>query len=171
EDPEFGVGVDAARWFLISSSMDSPINFDLDLAVSQSEDNPVFYVQYAHTRCCSLLRRAQEAGMGVESLAPITREGQLVFSEPEERLLLLALLELPDEIAQAARERAPHRICRYAERLARLFSRFYDACRIVALLNDQPQLAYARLQLVKATRQSLKNLLTGILKISAPTSM
>jgi arginyl-tRNA synthetase len=171
EDPEFGVGVDAARWFLISASMDSPINFDLDLAVSQSEDNPVFYVQYAHTRCCSLLRRAQEAGMDPEELFPIAKGDQLLFTEPEERLLLMGLLELPDEIALAARERAPHRICRYAERIARLFSRFYDACRIVSLFGEHPDLAYARLQLVKATRQSLYNLLTGILKITAPTVM
>jgi len=171
DDPEYGVGVDAARWFLITASMDSAINFDLDLAVTQNDENPVFYVQYAHTRCCSLLRRAEELGLDSQRLAPIASGETLLFRDPEERLLLLGLLACPDEIALAAQDRAPHKLCRYAERLARLFSRFYDTSRILSIVETEPDLAYARLQLVKATRQVLHNLLVGILGISAPTMM
>ncbi len=174
EDDEIGVGVDAARWFLLSNSMDTAINFDLDLARDrESLENPVVYAHYSHARCCTLLRRIEaEAQLDRSGLAPILNDqGKLLFVQPEERILLLRLLALPDEIQFAAQERAPHRIIRYTESLASDFNKFYDECRIFPLLQDDPPLALARLQLVKATRQVLFNLLTGILGISAPESM
>ncbi|MEO0855104.1 MAG: arginine--tRNA ligase, partial [Cyanobacteria bacterium J06648_11] len=96
DDEDIGVGVNAARWFLLSNSANTKIDFDLDLAVKQSNDNPVFYVQYAHTRCCSLLRLAAEAGFTPPAPAAIANEdGTLRFVEPEERTLLTALLRVP----------------------------------------------------------------------------
>ncbi|MFS8893725.1 arginine--tRNA ligase [Synechococcus sp. O70.1] len=172
EDPEIGVGVDAARWFLLSSSMDSPINFDLDLAVKQTFDNPVVYVHYSHARCCTLLRRLQEEEkVKLTDEVALTEQRRLPYREPEERALLLRLLALPDELIAAAEERAPHKIIRYAEAVAADFNKFYDNCRILPLLKEDPLLAQARIQLVQATRQVLFNVLTGILGLSAPESM
>ncbi|MFS8886672.1 arginine--tRNA ligase [Synechococcus sp. H70.2] len=172
EDPEIGVGVDAARWFLLSNSMDSPINFDLDLAVQQTFDNPVVYVHYSHARCCTLLRRLQEEEkVELTNTVTLTEDKKLPYKETEERALLLRLLALPDELIAAAEERAPHKIIRYAEALAADFNKFYDNCRIIPLLKEDPFLAQARIQLVQATRQVLFNVLTGILGLSAPESM
>ncbi len=174
DDEEIGVGVDAARWFLLSNSMDSAINFDLDLARQQdSLDNPVVYAHYSHARCCTLLRRvAEERGIDLTATASImTEDGSLIMPEPEERSLLMRLIALPDELRQAAAERAPHKIIRYVELVASDFNKFYDKCRIYPTLEEDPALAMARLQLVKATRQVLFNALTQILGISAPTSM
>lgn len=172
EDPEIGVGVDAARWFLLSTSMDSPINFDLDLAVKQTFDNPVVYVHYSHARCCTLLRRLQEEEkVELTEKVSLDETAKLPYTEPEERTLLLRLLALPDELIAAAEERAPHKIIRYTEAIAADFNKFYDNCRILPLLQEDPALARARIQLVQATRQVLFNLLTGILRLSAPESM
>ncbi|MDX2272903.1 MAG: arginine--tRNA ligase [Cyanobacteriota bacterium] len=179
EDSEIGVGVDAARWFLLSNSMDSPINFDLDLAVKKTFDNPVVYVHYSHARCCTLLRRIaeeeqidlQDPSQGIPSL--LNQQNQLWYEQPEERTLLLKLLALPDELKIAAQERAPHKVIRYTESVASDFNKFYDNCRLLPLFQSPEtlDLAKARLVLVEATRQVLYNLLTGILGISAPTSL
>lgn len=173
DDEEIGVGVDAARWYLLSNSANTKIDFDLDLAVKQSNDNPVFYVQYAHTRCCSLLRLAAEAGFTPLDLATITdASGQLIFAESEERILLTTLLRIPDALQLAATERATHRVIRTAEEVAIAFHKFYDRCRILgSVMESTPDLAFARLSLVEATRQVLFNLLDGILRIDAPQSM
>ena len=173
DDPEIGVGVDATRWFLLTNSADSQVNFDLDLAVKQSNDNPVFYVQYAHTRCCSLLRMAKEAGLELANPATIVDEdGALLFEEPEERKLLMSLLAVPEQLKRAAEERATHKVTRLAEAIAIDFHKFYDRCRILgSVLQEKPNLAKARLALVEATRQVLFNLLEGVLAIHAPTSM
>ncbi len=174
EDEEIGVGVDAARWFLLTNSMDSIINFDLDLARNrQTLDNPVVYAHYSHARCCTLLRRvAAEKGTDVQArVSLLNPEGDLIFEKPEERILVMQLIAWPDEIKQAAEERAPHKIIRYIQGLASSFNKFYDECRIFPIVDSDPPLAMARLQLVKATRQVLYNALTGILGISAPESM
>lgn len=174
EDEEIGVGVDAARWFLLSNSMDSVINFDLDLAKDKTSlDNPVVYAHYSHARCCTLLRRvAEEKGVDIlPNTSILTEHQELIWVEPEERILLMRLIALPDEIKQAAEERAPHKIIRYVQGVASDFNKFYDTCRIFPLLESDPPLALARIQLVKATRQVLYNTLTGILGISAPESM
>lgn len=171
DDPEFGVGVDAARWFLISNTTDTPINFDLDLAVKQSNDNPVFYVQYAHTRCCSLLKLA-EAATGLIPGPIATEAGELYCETTEERILLLQLLNVPEALRTAALERSPHKVTRLAENVATAFHKFYDHCRILGpVASETPALASARLSLVAATRQVLFNLLEGVLGISAPTEM
>ncbi|MEM9567330.1 MAG: arginine--tRNA ligase [Cyanobacteria bacterium P01_E01_bin.34] len=172
DDPDIGVGVDATRWFLLTNSADSQVNFDLDLAVKQTNDNPVFYVQYAHTRCCSLIRMAKEAGLEVPSAAGISKDGALLFTEPEERKLLMSLLAVPEQLKRAAEERATHKVVRLAEAIAIDFHKFYDRCRILGeVLKETPDLAKARLALVEATRQVLFNLLEGVLAIHAPTSM
>lgn len=174
DDEEIGVGVDAARWFLLSMSMDSPLNFDLDLARDRlSLDNPVVYTQYSHARCCTLLRRLeQERGLDLDPTASILNpSGALLFTEPEERALLMLLLSFPDQLIAAATERAPHKVIRYTELVASQFNKFYDRCRIHPTLDSDPPLALARLQLVKATRQVLGNVLVEILGISAPESL
>jgi arginyl-tRNA synthetase len=101
----------------------------------------------------------------------LTEQQKLPYKEPEERALLLRLLALPDELIAAAEERAPHKIIRYTEAIAADFNKFYDTCRILPLIKEDPPLAQARIQLVQATRQVLFNLLTGILGLSAPESM
>ncbi len=174
DDEEIGVGVDAARWFLLSMSMDSPLNFDLELARDRlSLDNPVVYAHYSHARCCTLLRRLEEEkGLNLDPTASILNPaGELLFTEPEERALLMVLLSFPDQLIAAATERAPHKVIRYTELVASQFNTFYDRCRIHPTLESDPPLALARLQLVKATRQVLCNVLTGILGISAPERM
>jgi arginyl-tRNA synthetase len=173
EDEEIGVGVDAARWFLLSTSMDTTINFDLDLARKATFDNPVVYAQYSHARCCTLLRRmAEERQVDISSsFSIVDPEGNLLFQEPQERILLMRLLTLPDELKRAGEDRAPHRIVYFVEALAAELNRFYDYCMIYPLLDSNLPLAMARVQLVKAARQVLDTVLTQILGITAPRSM
>jgi arginyl-tRNA synthetase len=162
------LGVDAARYALTRYSIDSPIDIDLDLWTRQSNDNPVFYVQYAHARVSSLLRNAAELG--------ITRGSDDSFDptllvEAQEGALLGALGEFPRVIASAAELREPHRIARYLEELAGTYHRFYDACRVLPM-GEEPatDLTAARLWLVEATRIVLSNGL-GLLGVSAPERM
>ncbi len=160
------VGVDATRYFLVARGADTAIDFDLDLAVKESADNPVFYVQYAHARICSIWRMGQEQGLlpadlGKVDLAPLVH--------PDERKLMLDLAQFPDELAAAAIAREPHRVARFAQELATDFHQFYTNCRV---LNEaEPALTAARLALVAASRTVLSNALSGILKISAPERM
>ncbi|HVS68585.1 MAG TPA: arginine--tRNA ligase [Mycobacteriales bacterium] len=160
------IGVDAARYALARYSTDSPIDLDLDLWARKTNDNPVFYVQYAHARISSLLRNAAELG--------ITRgddydAGLLV--EPREGDLLAALGEYPRIVASAAELRGPHRIAHYLEELAGTYHRFYDACRVLPM-GDEPatELTCARLWLVEATRVVLGSGL-GLLGVTAPERM
>lgn len=163
------VGKDATRYLLMQRSPDSTIDFDLELAKNQSSDNPVFYVQYAHARICSIFRTAQQS----EILK--TFEGKLgeanldLLGEPEARRLILKILSYPDELIFAAHVQEPHRLTTYAQELAAAFHSFYKQCRV--LDESQPELSLARLALAQATRQTLHNLLTGIFGISAPESM
>ena len=154
------VGRDAARFFFVMRSADSQMDFDLDLAKRQSAENPVYYVQYAHARIHSLLKMA----------APEDLEGERDWSllkEPAERELIRKLAELPEEIIQAARDREPHRMPRYAMDLAALFHSFYTECRCLV---EDPSLRRARLGLADATRIVLRNTLT-LLGVSAPERM
>lgn len=173
EDEDIGVGVDAARWFLLSTSMDTTINFDLDLARKATFDNPVIYAQYSHARCCTLLRRmAEERQVDItSSFSIVDPDGNLLFQEPQERILLMRLLTLPDELKRAGEDRAPHRIVYFVEAVAAELNRFYDYCMIYPLLESNLPLAMARLQLVKAAQQVLDNVLTRILGITAPRSL
>jgi arginyl-tRNA synthetase len=162
------IGADAARYALTRYSIDSPIDIDLDLWTRQTNDNPVFYVQYAHARVSSLLRNA--ASLGIERGTDDSFDPTLL-SEPQEGRLLGALGDFPRVVASAAELREPHRIARYLEELAGTYHRFYDACRVLPM-GDEPatELTRARLWLVEATRIVLSNGL-GLLGVSAPERM
>ncbi len=154
------VGVDAARFTLVSRSIDATIDFDLDLVKSESQENPVYYVQYQHARTCSILRNAGDRGS-------IEDADFSLLTHESEALLIRKLSEFPDLIEEAARLRAPHRLTHYAQALASQFSAFYRDCRV---LSDDAELSRARLWLVDATRQVLANTVT-LLGVSAPGSM
>lgn len=181
DSPEDAVGPDAARWFILSQSADSSVNLDLDLAVKRDTDNPVYYVQYAHTRACSVFRNLGDYPELLKFLAnlrsgfnPATLIGESGFllDTPEERALILRLINAPDQFRRAAEERAPQILVRYSEELANDFMKFYDRCRILPLLRENPKdaLAYARGVLMVAAKQVLATAL-GLLGISAPESM
>ena len=156
------VGTDAARYFFLMRSTDSQLDFDLDLAKSQSNDNPVYYIQYAHARICSIFRQANEAGLAIDgepNFALMTSEAEID--------LINKIFAYPDEIEKSAAEFAPQRIARYVYDLATTFSAFYRDCRILGVEED---LARARLALLKITRHTIANAL-GLLGVSAPERM
>ncbi|WP_110953651.1 arginine--tRNA ligase [Anaerosinus massiliensis] len=156
------VGTDAARFFFIMRSIDSQLDFDLDLAKSKSNENPVYYIQYAHARICSIFRQAEEAGMKMSTQPNLT-----LLTAPSEIELIKKMAAYEEEIAYAAKERAPHRIARYVHELAGAFHSFYNQCRIMGVEAD---LAMARLALVGAVQTMIQHAL-GILGISAPEKM
>ena len=158
------VGRDAARFFFLTQSMDSHLDFDLELAKKQAADNPVYYVQYAHARICSILRTAEERGLAAAALADADLD---LLADPDELALMRKLAELPDEIEQAAARYEPHRLTRYARELAAVFHVFYTNCRV---LGDDPNLTAARLRLVLAARTVLRIVLQTI-GVSAPEQM
>ena len=158
------ISVDAARYYFNNRVSTSPLDFDLDLAVRQDSDNPVYYVQYAHARICSLVARMGEAGVAV---CPAGQADASLLAEPEEQALVKALAQYPEEVHQAARTYDPSRINRYLTGLAGDFHRFYNACRCMV---DDPCLQAARLKLADTTRQVLANGL-GLLGVSAPEKM
>jgi arginyl-tRNA synthetase len=154
------VGRDAARFFFVMRSADSLIDFDLDLAKSQSADNPVYYVQYAHARICSILSAA--AGrQRIES-----PDYTLLTSETEQQLVV-HLAYFPDQVAYAAQNRAPHHIAAYLSELAAKFHNFYGQCHCII---DDQELMAARLDLVDATASVLRRGL-GLLGVSSPEKM
>ena len=160
------VGVDAARYTLIRSSVDSTLDVDLDLVTRQSNDNPVFYVQYAHARLASLARNAAELGVTVPDAPDFG-----LLEHPREGDLIRTLGEFPAVVASAAELREPHRVARYLESLASAYHKFYDTCRVLPM-GDEPttELHRARLALCVAARQVLANGL-GLLGVSAPERM
>ena len=156
------VGVDVAKYFFLMRRANSPLDFDLTLARKQSDENPVYYVQYAHARIASVVRFAEERGAASATDVDVSK-----LVEAEERALMLHLFNFPNVAAGAAEAREPHRITTYAQELATAFHQFYHACRIVG---DDPALSAARLELARATRTVLKNSLF-LLGVSAPSSM
>lgn len=158
------VGRDAARFFFVMRSADSQMDFDLDLAKSQSMDNPVYYVQYAHARINSILMQAAE--QGVEPVDLATVNFALLVDETE-RDLLRKILELPDEIVAAAVQRAPHKIAAYVMDLGALFHSFYAVCRVLGVDADLQQ---ARLWLCRVTAGAVARCLQ-LLGVSAPDKM
>lgn len=159
------IGVDAARYALIRSSVDTPIDIDLELWSSASSENPVYYVQYAHARLCALARNAAELG-----LAPDTAHLGLLTHD-KEGALIRNLGEFSRVLEAAASLREPHRVCRYLEDLAGDYHRFYDSCRVLPMGDEEPtDLHRARLALCAATRQVIGNGL-AILGVSAPERM
>jgi arginyl-tRNA synthetase len=161
------VGMDAARYSLVRFSMDATIDLDLDLWARQTQDNPVYYVQYAHARLASILRNAADLG-----LAPAGADfDPALLSTAREGDLLRALAEFPRVVTQAAVLREPHRVARYLEDTAASFHKFYDECRVLPLGDEEPTpLHAARLLLVAATRQVIANGL-GLLGVTAPDRM
>ena len=158
------ISVDAARYFFNSRASTSPLDFDLDLAVREDSENPVYYVQYAHARICSLLSRLAEEGEQVP-VADAVDAG--VMTTPEELALIKALAQYPEEIHLAARDYDPSRINRYLVALAGDFHRFYNACRIKG---EEPAVLSARLKLADTVRAVLANGM-GLLGVSAPEKM
>ncbi len=167
------VGVDAARYSLIRYPVDSPLVLDLDLLISRTNENPVYYVQYAHARIASVVRNAAELGLiPADSLTwdPATYDPSLLVEERESQLLGL-LADYPRIIAGAAELREPHRVARFLEEVATGYHRFYDVCRVLPQ-GDEPvtELNIARLWLCAATRQVIFNGLQ-LLGVSAPERM
>jgi arginyl-tRNA synthetase len=159
------IGVDAARYSLIRSSVDTPIDIDLELWSSASNENPVYYVQYAHARLAALARNAAELG-----LAPSTEHLELLTHE-KEGTLIRNLGEFPRVLKTAADLREPHRVSRYLEDLAADYHRFYDSCRVLPQGDEAPtDLHAARLALCQGTRQVIANGL-AILGVTAPERM
>jgi arginine--tRNA ligase len=156
------VGVDAARYFFLMRSLDSQLDFDLDLATKKSNENPVYYIQYAHARISSIFRQADEAGISVRDGAELE-----LLTDETEIALIKKIAAYPEEIARAAAEFAPQRIARYSHELAGAFHSFYNKCRIVG---QKPPLASARLALVLATGRVIRHSLS-VLGVSAPEKM
>ena len=156
------VGADAARFFFIMRSLDSQLDFDLNLAKSQSNENPVYYVQYAYARICSIFRQMKEAGIEINENPELS-----LLTDEAEIALIKKLLSYPDEIAAAAKNKAPHRIATYVHDLASMFHSFYNKCRILGV---DAKLAGARLALCLAVKNVLAHAL-AILGVSAPEKM
>ena len=159
------VGADAARFTLLQFSNDSAMNFDIEVVKRQTMDNPVYYVQYGHARIASILRKSETAGV---VLGSISDADPWLLSTRSELDLLRALADIPETIANAAAQRAPHRLTHTAVDLAATFHRFYTECRV--LDPDQPALSLARLWLCTGAKQGIANLLS-IIGVSAPASM
>lgn len=161
------VGVDAARYSLARSSADSAIDLDLDLLAKATNENPVFYVQYAHARTSNIARNAADAGVRREDGFDAS-----VLDHETEAVLLGQLADFPRVVAQAATLREPHRVARYLEQLAGAFHKWYDAKRYVLPQGDEAvtDVHRTRLWLTEATRQVLANGL-GLLGVSAPERM
>ena len=157
------IPVDAARWFF-NARPETQMDFDLGLAVREDSENPVYYVQYAHARICSILRNLAEDGHSVPDAALIDAA---LLSTPQEREVVQQLAELPEEILRAARTLDPSRINRYVTELAARFHRFYNTCRIKG---EQEDVLNARLLLADCVRSVIANCL-GILGVHAPTQM
>ncbi len=156
------IGVDATRWFMLWRSHDTTVDLDLELARRESSENPVYYVQYAHARIASILRKAEgEAPTGAvpHSDTPL---------EPAEKALIKRLLEFPDEVREAAERRAPHRICAYSTAVAADFHAFYRDCQVVGAEGDGVE--GSRLALCLLTKRTIAGAL-DLLGISAPEQM
>ncbi|MBE6116561.1 MAG: arginine--tRNA ligase [Erysipelotrichaceae bacterium] len=154
------IGLDAARYFFLSKALDSHLEFDLRLARSQTNDNPVYYAQYAYARICSVLRQAETKPQPKDSFSLLTTAKEID--------LLKHVSSFPDVVADAAISRAPNLICNYVQKLASYFHSFYGSCKVND--KDNPELSAERLALLEATRITLKNALY-LLGVNAPEKM
>jgi arginyl-tRNA synthetase len=165
------VGKDAARFFFVMRSPDSHLDFDLELARRQNQENPVYYVQYAHARMCSIFRQTQERGIKQPEIQNLCSDdikkclGTLHLQEEFD--LIKKLADFPSEIKLAAENLSPYRITNYTMELASIFHSFYNKCKVLC---DDKNLAFGRLLLVKSVQQVLQNCF-GILGIEAPERM
>ena len=158
------IPIDAARYFFNMREPASSFDFDLDLAVKEQSDNPVYYVQYAHARICSILKNLAAEGIAPREVEDYELE---LLSAPEERELIRRMGQLPQEIIDTARDYDPARMTRYVYDIATLFHKFYNTCRVKG---EEDSLQQARLALCVAARTVIANVL-GLLKISAPEVM
>jgi arginyl-tRNA synthetase len=169
------VGADAARYFFLRRSTDQPLDFDIELARQQSADNPVYYVQYAHARICSILRKAAGDELAARHATVASLSAEFVpgdadlslLTDPAELTLMRKLSEFAEVVEGAARDLAPYRLTRYAEDLAATFHQFYTQCHV---LTDDASLTRARLYAVDATRSALETVL-ALVGVSAPERM
>ena len=163
------IGKDAARFYFLLNSYETPATVDVELAKKQSNENPVYYVQYAHARLCSVLRKAEEQGF---TLQPASETRRDLLTHAAELDVLRKLADYPQELTGAANDYAPHRLTRYAMEMASLLNIFYENCRVLPGKDDPiaPELTTARLALVNGARIVLRNLLIT-LGISAPDKM
>ena len=158
------IPIDAARFFFNLREANSHFEFDLDLAIEQSSKNPVYYVQYAHARICSIIRNLEAEGYSVKTLSA---EQLNVLDTPEEIELIRFIASLPNTVDAAAKDYDPAKITRYTQDLATLFHKFYDKCRIKGA---EENVLYARLALCEAVKITLRNTL-DMLKITCPDKM
>jgi arginyl-tRNA synthetase len=163
------IGKDAARFYFLLNSYETPATVDVELAKKQSNDNPVYYVQYAHARLCNILRTADDRGVTLPAAEAVDRS---LLVHPAELDVLRKLADYLAEVAAAARDYAPHRLTRYAMEMASLLNGFYENCRVLPGQDAPiaPELTQARLALVNGARIVLRNLLT-LLGITAPEKM
>ncbi|MCS7185450.1 MAG: arginine--tRNA ligase [Armatimonadota bacterium] len=159
------IGKDAARFFLLMRSADSHLDIDLDLAVKQSQENPVYYVQYAHARCCSIFREAEKRQH--PALTEYRSAELQLLTDETERRLMKAIARFPELVKEAAEKFSPHLLTQFSIQVADRFHDFYERCRV---LGEDVKLSAARLALVKATQVTLHNALT-LLGVSAPEAM
>ncbi len=159
------IGVDATRWFMLWRSHETAVDLDLTVARSQSNENPVYYVQYAHARIASILRKA---GAAAEAAAEGPGAPAGTALEPSEKALIKRLLEFPDEVRESAKRRAPHRICAYSTAVAADFHAFYRDCQVVGAEGEGVE--RSRLALCLAAKRTIAAAL-GLLGISAPERM
>ncbi|RYG32534.1 arginine--tRNA ligase, partial [bacterium] len=157
------IGRDVARFYYLMRSHDTALDFDLDLAVKQSDDNPVFYAQYAHARISSVLAKAAEAGFAANG----EFDGSLLVN-PRETALIKKIADLPWEVRRAAADNGVHRLATYAIELARTYHHFYDVCRVVQ--PEEPELTKARVGLCAAAKLGLRGAF-DLLGVSAPERM
>jgi len=157
------IDADAVRFLLLTRSNEQVMEFDLGLAAEQSSDNPVYYVQYAHARICSILRKAKAEGFGDFANGDVH-----LLTEAQELALVREMLRLPEVIGTVVDNLAPHHFPHYAQDLAKGFHAFYHHCQVVDA--DQPELSRARLKLVDATRIALARTL-DLMGMSAPEEM
>lgn len=165
------VGADAARYWFLRRSTDQQVDFDIDLAREQSSDNPIYYIQYAHARICSIIRKAYNAGDDVPAdklVSALSDDTNLsVLTDDAELALVRKLTELPEVVELAARDLAPNKLTHYGEDLAATFHHFYSQCRV---MHEDEAIAQARLYLVDATRTALRTVF-NLLGIGAPERM
>jgi len=159
------IGVDATRWFMLWRGYETTVDLDLELARSQSSENPVYYVQYAHARIASILRKAADEGSEPGGFDAADGRAPL---EESEKVLVKRLLEFPEEVRAAAARRAPHRICAYSTATAADFHAFYRDCQVVGAEGEGVEAS--RLALCLATKRTIAVAL-GLLGISAPERM
>ncbi|MGB9593171.1 MAG: arginine--tRNA ligase, partial [Anaerolineae bacterium] len=159
------VGPDAVRFFLLARTADSQMDFDLELAKEQSQENPVYYVQYGHARIASILRYAEEQGMADYAGGDVS-----LLTTPPEQALIRKMLELPEVLEQATTKLAPHLLPHYAQSLAAAFHSFYKECRVISSLPEDRELSRARLKLVLAAKVVLARVLR-LMGVAAPERM